>query len=251
MKKHLKVILCFVITAIIIIGAILLFRHNYVNLEGVFVKRNIKEVIVHLENVDINELNRCSEIRNMLVSHSSDDLFSQLTVFKNLETLVVFNAKEEYSDDFIDMVNKQPNLKTLDLLIVSEVDLNGINNSSVERLSVSADSVKNIQSIADCRSLKILSVNSSEIADCIIAEENTGDDVPYHYYLRDSSHFSVLDNVGELRLRNIYIEDISGLTDMDSLKSIIVSEGFISDETTKAIEENGIDVMVDTIEENS
>ena len=52
-------------------------------------------------------------------------------------------------------------------------------------------------------------------------------------------------------MRNIYIEDISGLTDMDSLKSIIISEGFISDETTKAIEENGIDVMVDTIEENS
>ena len=38
---------------------------------------------------------------------------------------------------------------------------------------------------------------------------------------------------------------------MDSLKSITISEGFISDETIKALEENGIDVIIDTIEENS
>ena len=60
-----------------------------------------------------------------------------------------------------------------------------------------------------------------------------------------------LNNIEELCLYNIYIEDISGLTDMDSLKSITISEGFISDETIKALEENGIDVIIDTIEENS
>ncbi len=252
MKKHLKVILCFVITAIIIIGAILFFRHNYVNLEGEFVKRDIEKVNVHLEDVDINELNRCSEIRDMLVHRSPGDLFSQLTVFEHLETLMVFNTKEEYSDDFIEMVNKQPNLKNLDIFRGSEVDLNGINNSSVEWLNISSMSVKNFQSVADCSSLKTLILSRSQIDDCIIAEENTGNDYePYNYYLRDSSQFSVFDNIEELRLYNIYIEDISGLTDMDSLKSITISEGFISDETIKALEENGIDVIIDTIEENS
>lgn len=113
MKKHLKVILCFVIIAIII-GAILFFRHNYVNLKGEFVKRDIEKVTVHLEDVDINELNRCSEIREMLVSRSPDDCFSQLTVFEHLETLLVFNTKEEYSDDFVEMVNKQlPHMRQL------------------------------------------------------------------------------------------------------------------------------------------
>lgn len=251
MKKHLKVILCFVIIAIII-GAILFFRHNYVNLEGEFVKRNIEEVTVHLEDVDINELNRCSEIREMLVSRSPDDCFSQLTVFEHLETLLVFDPKEEYSDDFIEMVNKQPNLKSLYFFNVSEVDLNGINNSSVEWLTFFAVSVKNLQSVADCGTLKYLSLDNVKVDDCIIAEENTGNDYePYNYYLRDSSQFSVFDNIEELCLYNIYIEDISGLTDMDSLKSITISEGFISDETIKALEENGIDVIIDTIEENS
>lgn len=251
MKKHLKVILCFVITAIIIIGAILFFRDKYVYLENI-VDREIEEITVDLEDINVNELNRCSEIRDMLVHRSPGDLFSQLTVFEHLETLVVFNTKEEYSDDFIEMVNKQPNLKNLDIFIGSEVDLNGINNSSVEWLNISSMSVKNFQSVADCSSLKILILSRSQIDDCIIAEKNTSDDKEsYNYYLRDSSVFSTLDNIEELSFYNIYIEDISGFADMDSLKSITISEGFISDETIKALEENGIDVIIDTIEENS
>ena len=96
MKKHLKVILCFVITAIIIIGAILFFRHNYVNLEGEFVKRDIEKVNVHLEDVDINELNRCSEIRDMIVSRSADDSFAHLKVFSNF-----FFMKKTFSFTFL------------------------------------------------------------------------------------------------------------------------------------------------------
>ena len=113
-------------------------------------------------------------------------------------------------------------------------------------------SVKNLQSVADCSSLKTLILSRSQLDDCIIAEENTSDDKEsYNYYLRDSSVFSTLDNIEELSFYNIYIEDISGFADMDSLKSITISEGFISDETIKALEENGIDVIIDTIEENS
>ena len=250
MKKHLKVILCFVIITIII-GAILFFRHNYVNLEGEFVKRDIEEVTVHLEDVDINELNRCSEIRDMIVSRSADDSFAHLKVFKHLERMLVFYSLDEYSSDFIDKINKQPNLKTLDF-VFSKVDLNGINNSSVETMILSSTFVKNLQSVADCGTLKYLSLDSVKVDDCIIAEKNTSDDKEsYNYYLRDSSVFSTLDNIEELRLYNIYIEDISGFADMDSLKSITISEGFISDETIKELEENGIDVIIDTIEENS
>ena len=252
MKKHLKITLYFMITAVILVAAGLFFRNKYVYLEGKFVKRNIKEVTVHLEDVNINELNRCSEIKDMLVSFSPDDRFSEFTAFKHLEMLLVFQSTEEYSADFIDMVNKQPNLKTLDILGVSEVDLNGINNSSVESIILTSTSVKNLQSVADCGSLKNLRLYSSKIDSCIIAEKNIGNDKePYNYYLRDSSQFSVLDNIEELSLYNIYIEDISNFADMDSLKSISVSGGFISDETIKALEENGIDVIIDAIEESN
>ena len=251
MKKHLKVILCFVITAIIIIGAILFFRHNYVNLEGEFVKRDIEEITVDLEDINVNELNRCSEIRDMIVSRSADDSFAHLKVFKHLERMLVFYSLDEYSSDFIDKINKQPNLKTLDF-VFSKVDLNGINNSSVETMILSSTFVKNLQSVADCGTLKYLSLDSVKVDGCIIAEKNTSDDKEsYNYYLRDSSVFSTLDNIEELSFYNIYIEDISGFADMDSLKSITISEGFISDETIKALEENGIDVIIDTIEENS
>ena len=250
MKKHLKVILCFVITAIIIIGAILFFRDKYVYLENI-VDREIEEITVDLEDINVNELNRCSEIRDMIVSRSADDSFAHLKVFKHLERMLVFYSLDEYSSDFIDKINKQPNLKTLDF-VFSKVDLNSINNSSVETMILSSTFVKNLQSVADCGTLKTLILSRSQIDDCIIAEENTGNDYePYNYYLRDSSVFSTLDNIEELSFYNIYIEDISGFADMDSLKSITISEGFISDETIKALEENGIDVIIDTIEENS
>lgn len=250
MKKHLKVILCFVITAIIIIGAILFFRDKYVYLENI-VDREIEEITVDLEDINVNELNRCSEIRDMIVSRSADDSFAHLKVFKHLERMLVYYSLDEYSSDFIDKINKQPNLKTLDF-VFSKVDLNGINNSSVETMILSSTFVKNLQSVADCSSLKTLILSRSQLDDCIIAEKNTSDDKEsYNYYLRDSSVFSPLDNIEELSFYNIYIEDISGFADMDSLKSITISEGFISDETIKALEENGIDVIIDTIEENS
>ena len=250
MKKHLKVILCFVITAIIIIGAILFFRDKYVYLENI-VDREIEEITVDLEDINVNELNRCSEIRDMIVSRSADDSFAHLKVFKHLERMLVFYSLDEYSSDFIDKINKQPNLKTLDF-VFSKVDLNGINNSSVETMILSSTFVKNLQSVADCGTLKYLSLDSVKVDGCIIAEKNTSDDKEsYNYYLRDSSVFSTLDNIEELSFYNIYIEDISGFADMDSLKSITISESFISDETIKALEENGIDVIIDTIEENS
>ncbi|MBD5143027.1 MAG: hypothetical protein HDT22_05365 [Ruminococcus sp.] len=146
------------------------------------------------------------------------------------------------------MINKQPNLRYLGFTY-SEADFNDINNSTVEKIIISASSVKNLQSVADCGDLKELILNSSEADGFIIAEEKNGNDKEkLDFFLRDSSCFSVLDNVEELGFYSIYVEDASGLADMTSLKRVKVSKGFISEEARKLLEEKGIDVIEESVE---
>lgn len=169
-----KKVLFFLVAAVIVLIASVVFRDKYVYLENI-VDREIEEITVDLEDINVNELNRCSEIRDMIVSRSADDSFAHLKVFKHLERMLVFYSLDEYSSDFIDKINKQPNLKTLDF-VFSKVDLNGINNSSVETMILSSTFVKNLQSVADCGTLKYLSLDSVKVDGCIIAEKNTSDD---------------------------------------------------------------------------
>lgn len=242
-KKVMKKVLFLLTAVVIVVIASLVFRDKYVYLEKTFVERKTENIDVFLDEVNIKELNRCSNIKSMIVADTTNDRFSQLTVFEHLETLEVFLSKEEISADGVDMINKQPNLKELGFTY-TEADFNGINNSSVEKMIISASSVKNLQSVADCGALKELILNSSKVDGCIIAEENTGNDKePYNFYLSDSSKLSALNNIEELSFYNIYVEDISGVAYMDSLKRVTVSEGFISDEVRKHLEDKGIIVV--------
>lgn len=248
MKKYLKIVLCFMITAVILVTAGLIFRGKYVYLEKSFVARKIENIDVFLDEVNIKELNRCSEMKSMIATDATDDRFSQLTVFEKLETIEVFHSKEEISGGGIGMINKQPNLRYLGFTY-SEADFNGIHNSTVEKIIISASSVKNLQSVADCGDLKELILNNSKADGFIIAEEKNGNDKEkLDFFLRDSSCFSVLDNIEELSFYSIYVEDVSGLADMDSLKRVKVSNGFISEEARKLLEEWGIDVIEESVE---
>ena len=240
--KKMKKVIFLLTTAIIITVAGVFFRDSYVYLEESFIERKTEDIDVFLDKVNIKELNRCSNVKSMITVSASDERLSQLTVFENLDTLEILRSKEEISTGGITMINKQPNLKELGFLY-SEADFNGISNSSVEKIIISASSVKNLRSIADCGALKKLILNKSVVDNCIIAEENIGNyEEPYNFHLRDSSELLVLNNVEELSLYNIYIEDVSGICEMDSLKSLIVSEGTISDEAIDQLDEKGIKV---------
>ncbi len=235
------------ITVIILVTAGLVFRYKYVYLENSFVKRTTEDINVFLDEVNIKELNRCSEMKSMIAADAIDDRFSQLTVFEKLEMLEVFHSKEEISGGGIGMINKQPNLKHLGF-IHAEIDLNDINNSSVEIMLFSDSAVKNLQSVADCGDLKELILNKSKADGFIVEEKNGNDKEKLDFFLRDSSCFSVLDNVEELGFYSIYVEDASGLADMDSLKRVKVSNGFISEEARKQLEELGIDIVEESVE---
>ena len=130
----------------------------------------------------------------------------------------------------------------------SHIDFGKIQNDSVKEISIWLSEITNIKGLANCRSLTDLELLNIAMDNKIIFTEveNTLD---RKYTLKNSSDFSYLDNIKTLRIVGIDIEDISGFTKMDSLETLTVSQGYISEENISALENNGITVMIENKEE--
>lgn len=78
-------------------------------------------------------------------------------------------------------------------------------------------------------------INRSIVDDYIINSDG-------NFTMKDSGFLSSFDNVTDLAIYVDSIEDVSGICEMDSLKSLTVSEGSISDEAINQLDEKGIKV---------
>jgi len=66
----------------------------------------------------------------------------------------------------------------------------------------------------------------------------------YKYVMKDSSVFTSFDYIKELVISDINeIEDISGILEMDSLKMFKITEGALSEDNKKLLEDKGISVI--------
>ena len=70
-----------------------------------------------------------------------------------------------------------------------------------------------------------------------------------NFTMKDSGFLSSFDNVTELGIYIDIIEDVSGICEMDSLKSLSVSEGTISDQAIDQLEKKGIKVAQKKIDD--
>lgn len=238
-----KKILIFVTAIVIIVAGILIFRDNYVYLHQGFEKRKEDTIHVHLDSAHVNELNRCTDVKHLCTYQPSNEKFSQLITFEKLEKLEMHNPKYEISHDGMNFINKQPKLNRLSFL-EAETDLNGINNNSIQEILISLCSVKNFKSIENCSSLISLTISKTKIDGCISFDDANNKEKENRYSLIDSSVFSSFDTIEKLEFKEIFLEDISGLLDMDSLKTFIIKECYISNENLKELEDKGIKVVV-------
>ena len=99
--------------------------------------------------------------------------------------------------------------------------------------------VKNISELKNCDSLESISLVSSSVADII--DHNEADK---RLTMKDSSAFAELDNVKSLSINEAYIEDISGINDMESLEEFTATQGMIDDDMVKELEDNGVKVTL-------
>lgn len=232
-KKTLLTIIAALILLCIASGAVYL-RKNYVKIEGRICKSDIKKISPNLRFTKIKEINRCTDVEEMLLSSAYENAISSFADFKELSILSLSFSEVNSSDS-----RKMSTFSNLQELYIyrTDIDLKGIGNSNLSYVLMLDSDVKNFDSLAECLSLRRISITDSVIDDSIINSDG-------RFVMKDSGFLSSFDNITELSIYVDSIEDVSGICEMDSLQELSVNSGSFSDEEKRFLEDNGIIVTL-------
>ncbi|MDE6672609.1 MAG: hypothetical protein K2K16_10490 [Ruminococcus sp.] len=246
--KKLKIIGIAVMTVVIVclIAGFIYFDKHYAVINKKIYRNDIKTIrgtnLTKKDDIDywidfditnIREVNKCTELEDMELEQAKENTISQLNDFPNMKYLEIFLSYIGSAD--IEKINSF-NLEELYIHDCFDVDFTGFNSDTIPKIIILLSDIKNLKPLAECKSIKDLSIIASTIPDYIIEE-------PFrNYVLKDSSIFADFDYVENLYLSLDEIEDISGILEMDSLKVLKVHEGDISEDNVKLLEDKGVTV---------
>ncbi|MDE6835078.1 MAG: hypothetical protein K2J39_12660, partial [Ruminococcus sp.] len=210
------------------------YRNDIKTIRGTnLTKKDDVDYFIECDITDIREVNKCTELEEMQLEYTKENTISKLNDFPNMKYLEIFLSYIGSAD--IEKINSFNNVEELYIHDCFDVDFTGFNSDTISKITLFSKDIKNLKPLAECKSLKKLSIIGSTISDYII-------DASFHeYVLKDSSIFADFDYIEELYFYLDSIEDISGLLEMDSLKVLKV-EGDISDNNIKLLEDKGISV---------
>ena len=230
-KKKVAAIIAALILLCIASGAVYL-RKTYVKIEGHIYKTDVKEISPNLRYTNIKEINRCTEVEDLMLTLANENDISSLADFKKLSILTLsLSSVNKFDSKKISTFSSLQKLYSYR----TDIDLEGFNNSNLSYVNIIFSDVKNFDSLAGCLSLRSMSLLDTIVDDNIIYSDGS-------YVMKDSRFLSSFDNVTDLAIYVDSIEDVSGICEMDSLKSLTVSEGSISDEAIHQLDEKGIKV---------
>lgn len=231
----------FIILLVLLIACVSLIRMRYVFMNHTVYRRNIESININAEKVNVNELNRCSKLKTLVITEINNDTLENIKAFETLETLIMIYSKTDFSDTEMKKINSFPNLEFLGFDF-SDVDLNDLNSNSVKKMSISRSNVSSLDKVTNCEILTELILDSVVIKDAMTSTDDT-DLYKRTCFLNNSSDFACLDNIETLTIYRTNINDISGFIEMDSLKTFTISEGAISENDRKLLEDKGITVI--------
>lgn len=240
MKK--TIIACVVLLSIALIAGGAVLRGKYVYINKKFFEKDVEDLIIYHPNTfSINELNRCTDLDRLEIKDIDDSTLEKMGVLDHLAELDIFDS--EINGSGIEKINMFPNLKDM-IIVRSEFDLSNFGNNSLETIWILFCGVteSDLKGIANCPSLKKLILTQVPIGNCCTVTDIENDSWK-KFTLTDSSCLSVLDNIEQLTIGDTFIEDISGIEDMDSLDTLRVTRGYISEDHIKALEDKGINVI--------
>lgn len=243
MKKFLFILSVLLVIAGVVGGIV--FRTQYVFLDDKVYKKDVKELDLYYSDNDVDELNKCSELEELRISRIDDEFLTEMRTFQHLEHFKVFSS--DIINEGMLKINSFPVLNDM-FIAYSNIDFGKIQNDSVKEISIYLSEITNITELAKCRSLTDLDLFRVVMDNKIIVTK-VANTLDMKYCLKDSSDFSCLDNIRTLQISCIDIEDISGFIEMDSLETLTVSQGYISEENISALENNGITVITKNNEE--
>ncbi len=227
-KKFIIIFVC-----ILILGAIF-FDTHYVVINKEIYKNDIKKISVYsLNDSDIKNINKCTEIEKMVLADVSENSFTKFKNFPNLNYLMIMSSELSSVDS--EKISTFDNLKNW-IIDSSTVDFKGFNNDSVSCIIVGWSKIKNLNALSECQSLKSITIGSVLYDNYIVFENK-------EYVMKDSSFLTSFDCVEELRIFEDKIEDISGILEMDSLKVLEIDKGTISEDDRKLLEDKGISII--------
>lgn len=241
MKKVLLGIAIGFVTAVIAAGVIL--RANFVYLDGRLYKRNASWLglrIIDMSNTHVSELNKCKNLEMLYSTHMDSDDLNKMSVLEKMTNLTIADPDSDIKSSDIEKLNMFPELSSLSFSN-AKVDFSDLRSESIKTIHLTECdvTVNDLKLFAGCPSLKDLEFFQVTIDDRIKFKDEF---LEMECILTDSSCFSDLDSVKRLYLFYTYIEDISGILDMDSLEEFTVSKGFISEEDRKLLEDKGVHV---------
>lgn len=232
-KKSITISVVVIVVFSLIIGAIY-FDTHYAIIDKKIYKTNVKFLsVISLNNAEIKEINKCTEVEIMYLSGANKNAISKFTDFHNIKFLLLMQSEINSLD--CEKLNKFTSLDNLEIASYSIIDFKKFINPSVTVIDVFNSDLENIESLSKCKSLKSLTLNNTTYNSYIIVENSK-------YILSDSDSFSSLDNLTYLSIIVDKIEDISGILEMDSLETFCVNRNSISEEDVKSLENKGITV---------
>lgn len=208
-------------------------KTHYVIIDNEMYKNDITHIQASLTLTNINEINKCDEIEDMILEYGNENSLTKLKNFPNLKEFSLYYSKISNTD--CKKISSFNNLNYLKIYS-STVNLNQLNNNTLFFIGLMDNDIINLKSLSECCSLKKLVIIDSTVSDnCIVTENN-------NYVMKNSSVFSYFDCVENLTLYVGKIEDISGILDMESLKEFTVNKDSLSREDVKLLEDKGISI---------
>ncbi|MBQ9894388.1 MAG: hypothetical protein IJM38_03265 [Ruminococcus sp.] len=204
-----------------------------VKLEGRYYPKDSKSLNIDAKSKDFStkKLNKFTELERLSISKVNDDILEDFGDFKELSSLTFFYAKLYKAAPKLNSYEKLEEVSFFN----SEVDLQGVYISELKDIVFDKCDVKNFSALKECAKLDHIQL-SGTTADGYIVHED------HEYVLKDSSVFADLDTVTNINLEHIVLEDISGILEMDSLKTVVVGMDEVPDETVDKLTSHGIEV---------
>lgn len=231
-KKVIAVIISVFIFLGLVSGAVY-FNKTYARIDGEYYKTDVKYIHPHLTYTKIMEINKCTELEEMMLAAAEENDISRLTDFKKLSNLYLTVSKANSSDS--KKISTFSNLSELSLFR-TVIDLEGFNNSNLSCIISLYSEIEHFDSLANCSSLRKMVITESIVDDSIIISDGK-------FVMKNSGFLSAFDNVTELKIYIDSIEDITGICEMDSLKELKIHKGSVSDEKKGLLEDSGIKII--------
>ena len=223
-SKKLKIIGIAVMTVIIVclVARAIYFDTHYAVINDKTYKNDVTFIDPYLSLTNIREINKCTEVEKMHLSSVSENSFSRFINFPNLKQLMILSSDISSAD--CEKISQFDKLEDL-LFCETNVDFTGFKSDTLSSIGFASGTFKNFEVLAECKSLKRMIIG------------------PYHTnIMEDISVFADFDYIEELDLSVYKIEDVSGFLEMDSLKTLKIDKGAISEDNVKLLEDKGVTV---------